>query len=145
MAINAKSQDVVVGLDELMKAFAQLGDDAIKELKPATNQAGNVILQKAKSKVGVDSGDTKRSLKLTGAKIKKNAYAISASIGAGKGAAPLGPLELGHKMVLYGKITGQKVEGKPFLRPAADESKEEVSRIMANAMNEILGKMGGAK
>lgn len=146
MAIYSKSQTTVEGLDELVKAFAALGEEAMPKLKDAINVSGNIVLAKAKEKVPVLTGKTKAGLKLTKARInKKSLYKVIATIGASKDSAPLAPLELGHKLIFMGHITDTVVAPRPFLRPAADESKDEIAGIMAAAMNKILEQMGGIK
>lgn len=138
--------DVTIeGLNELIDAFVKLGDDALPYLKDAANEAGNVVLAKAKAKAPVLTGTTKAKLKLIKAKpTQKKPYRIIAKISAGKGSAPIGPLELGHKLVLNGKTVGA-VEARPFLRPAADESKETVANILTKAMEKAIENMGGLK
>ena len=54
------------------------------------------------------------------------------------------PLELGHKLVKNGQVVGD-VNEHPFLRPAADESKDDVVNAIADAMNKALEQMGGKK
>ena len=74
MAINSKSQTVVEGLDELIKAFAALGDEAMPKLKAAADGAGEIVLQKAKTKVPVKPGHLRDKLKLGKMKTKVGKY-----------------------------------------------------------------------
>ncbi|SMC39410.1 hypothetical protein [Papillibacter cinnamivorans] len=141
-----KGSDIEIdGLDELIQACAQLPEDAMSYLKDGANAAGAIVLQKAKDKVPVLTGITKVKLKLTKAKkSSKTPYKIFSKVSAGKGAAAMGPLELGHNLVIHGHTVGA-VKERPFLRPAADESKEEVADLMVKAMNRALESMGGVK
>lgn len=134
----------IVGLGELMKAFAAIGDEAMTHLKPASDEAGAVVLAKAQSKVSECTGKLKSKLKLTKSRVKKGAYSISSKVGFSKGAMYGVPLELGHRLVIHGNVVGT-VKEKPYLRPAADESKEQVVDIITGAMNKALDKMGGLK
>lgn len=142
MSLNEKDVSIE-GLDELIKAFAALGDESLPLIKDAVNDAGEVVLRRAKEKVPVKTGVTKSQLKLQKARISKKAtHKIIATIKAGKGAAPLAPLELGHRLFFMGHKTNRDVAARPFLRPAADESKNEVAGIIADAMNKALKEWG---
>ena len=131
----------LVGDEELIAAFKELGEDAIYRLEQPSIQAANVILAKAKSIVPVaevNGGDLKRSLKVyKPGKRNKKAYQIIARVGFGKGAMHGVPLELGHRLFSHGEFAGY-VNQKPYLRPAADESKAAVASIMSEAMNEVI-------
>ena len=141
--VNGVSID---GLDELCEAFAQLGEDAVYKLSGPSVDAANVVLNRARAKINDVSGDLAAGLKVTKpGKSKGHAYRIIAKVGFGKGAQHGVPLELGHNLVLFGNETDKHVKERPFLRPAADESKNEVTDIMADAMNKILDEMGGNK
>jgi len=140
MAIYSKSQTTVEGLDELIKECKKLGDDAVPFIKKVSDKIGNKILDRARQLVPVDTGKLKNSLYLKKPTNKKlNIYSL---VGIGKEALYGIPLELGHKLVFFGKKTGLKVKERPFLRPAADENKEYAVQEIANAMNEALNTFG---
>jgi len=134
----------IEGLEELIQAFQKLGEDAIFKLSEPSVKAAEIVLAKAKSKIHNVSGELYRGLKVKkpGKQKNKKAYRIFATVGFGKSAMHGVPLELGHKLVFFGKKTKEHIEEKPFLRPAADESKQEVGNIIAEAMNKILGEFG---
>lgn len=145
MAIYSKNQTIVEGLDDLISAFQRLGDEAIPYLMNGSNEAGGVVLRNAKLKVPVDSGNAKLRLKVI--KAKKSAkypYRVFSKVTFSREAAYAVPLELGHRIIVNGKNVGVTRE-RPFLRPAADESKEEVVRAIAASMNKALGEMGGMR
>ena len=145
MAIHSKSQTTVEGLDELISAFQKLGDEAIPYILQGSNEAGGEVLRKAVSKVPVDTGNLKQKLKVI--KAKKSAkypYRVFSKVTFPKEAAYAVPLELGHNLVIDGKKVGV-VKERPFLRPAADESKENVVKAIAASMNKALGEMGGMR
>jgi len=137
----------VEGLEELMQAFTDLGENAIFKLSGPSVEAANVVLEKARSKIHNVSGELDINLKVTkpGKNTSKKAYRIFAKVGFGQGAQHGVPLELGHKLVYFGEKTSLKVTPRPFLRPAADESKEEVVDIIAEAMSKAIEEMGGNK
>lgn len=134
----------VEGLEELIKAFADLGTDAIYKLAEPSVEAAEVVLRKARANINDDTGELSMALKITkpGRSRSKKAYRIFAKIGFAKGAQHGVPLELGHRLWFFGKKTLRDVPEKPFLRPAADESKQEVADIMANGMNKVLAEWG---
>lgn len=134
----------VEGLEELIKAFADLGTDAIYRLADPSVEAAELVLERARGKIREDTGQLKAALKVTkpGKPRNKKAYRIFAKVGFGKQAMYGVPLELGHRLWFFGKKTYKHVNERPFLRPAADESKEEVANIMAAGMNKILDEWG---
>ncbi|MCK9518046.1 MAG: hypothetical protein M0R74_03300 [Dehalococcoidia bacterium] len=136
----------IEGLDELCEAFAKLGEDAIYKLSEPSVRAAKLVCARATSKIHDVTGALGLSLtvKNPGKQKNKKAYKIFASVTFGKGGAHGVPLELGHRLVVNGKKVGT-VKERPFLRPAADESKEEVIGIMADAMNKVLDEMGGMR
>jgi HK97 gp10 family phage protein len=131
----------IEGLDKLIKDCARLGDDAMPYLKEAADNGGEYVLAKTKEKVPVRTGELKRKLKLSKMSVKKGKYKIYSSVTFGKGVAYGVPLELGHKLVIKGKTVGT-VKEKPYLRPAADESKEKVIDVITKAMNKALEDWG---
>ena len=132
----------VEGLDELIKDFAKLGADAVKQLKEPCNRGADMVLSKARSKINDRTGELSRALKTIPVKKSKNPNLIFARVSFGKGGMHGVPLELGHRLWFMGHKTNTDVAEKPFLRPAADESKDEVRSIMANGMNRILDEWG---
>lgn len=134
----------ISGLEELLKAFKDLPDDAIKNLEPAADQAGDLLLTRAKQKVPVESGKLKSSLCMK--KPTTGRFMVSRVITWGDDVREYAaPVELGHKLVLFGRSTDKRVKERPFLRPAADESKNEVFKIMKQAIAKTIDEMGGVK
>ena len=141
----------VEGLEELVKAFNALPDDAIFKLGPATIEGANLIAERAKTKINniPDNKDLRDKIKVRkpGRRPKKK-YQIFANVylQGGKNGGQYGvPLELGHRLVYFGNKTYRHVAARPFMRPAADESKDKVRDILAKAMNEIIEEMGGMR
>lgn len=142
MAIYSKS---VEGLDELIAAFMKLPEDALKYMKDASNEAGAVVLGATKQRVPERTGKLKGALKLGKArKSGKYPYRVFSKVTFPSSAAYAAPLELGHKIVVNGKVVGAVTE-RPFMRPAADESAGAVEKIMIDAMTKALEQMGGMK
>lgn len=132
------------GLDELVKALADLGEDAVQELREPVISAAEIIKERAKTHIHNRSGDLAKSLKVSKpSKRSKNKYKVISQVQIGKGGKHGIPLELGHRLVYFGHKTYTHIPEKPFLRPAADESKEEVIDMITNAMNKTIDKMGG--
>lgn len=132
----------IEGLDELIKAFAALPEDMILNLSAPSVEAATLISKRAKAKVRKQTGGLEKAIYVVkpGKSNNKKAYQIFAKVTFKKSAMYGVPLELGHKTV-----KGNRVEGRPYLRPAADESKEDVIKIMADAMNKTIDEMGGPK
>ena len=140
------------GLNELIFAFSNLSDDIRKKVTPAVNEAGDLVLQRAKEKVSKyhkysQAGTLKNSLYLKKAVYRKGALKASCTITWGDDVRKYAaPLELGHAIrnVKGGPILG-RAEPHPFLRPAADESKKETADIITKAIDRTLQEMGGIK
>lgn len=137
----------IEGLDELIQAFAQLPDDAIHKLSAPSVDAAEKVAERAKSKVRNRTGDLANAItvKKPGKPKNKKAYQIFAKVSFKKEGMHGVPLELGHRLWYFGKPTYSNVPEKPFMRPAADESKEEVAGIMAEAMRSTIDEMGGMR
>jgi len=135
----------IEGLDELMKAFSALGTDVVYKLAEPSTKGAELILARAKSRINNITGELENALivRKPGKQQNKKAYQIFAKVGfRGRQGREGVPLELGHRLYFFGKKTNSDIEPKPYLRPAADESKTEVANIMANAMNKILEEWG---
>jgi hypothetical protein len=143
----AKFGDIhIEGLDELCKAFVDLGEEALPILLEVSNEAGNVVLEKARELAPEKSGNLKKKLKLGKGKIsKKYPYRVFSKVSFTKGAAYGVPVELGHRLVYMGRETDKQVPPRPFLRPAADACRTQVQDMLINAMNKALEQMGGEK
>jgi len=136
----------IEGLDELVKAFSKLGEEAVQSLRQPSIDGAELVKNKAKNFINDQTGELARSLKVSKASKKpKNKYKVISQVKIGKGGRHGIPLELGHRLVYFGHRTYTHIPEHPFLRPAADESKEEVTEIMTKAMNETIDKMGGRK
>lgn len=133
----------IEGLDETIKAFADLGDGHILKLSDATIDAATIVRDKAASKINSKTGELARTLKVTKpSKKSKSQFKIVAKVGFNKKAMHGVPLELGHRLYFMGHKTNSDVAPHPFLRPAADESKDETANIIADAMNKALKEWG---
>ena len=127
----------IEGLDDLVKQLGKLGDTAMPYIKKGADKAGEVVLKRTKDYVPVKTGLLKKSLMLRKMGVRFGKHYLYHSV-THKGAYHIGPLEYGHKMVLFGKRTNKMVEKRPFMRNAADDSKDEVVDIMIEAMNNAI-------
>lgn len=116
----------IEGLDEIIDDLNRFhGED---EVKPYVDKAGDVLLNKTREKVPVDTGVLKASLFLKRLK-RRRAYQNLLTWGDDV-RAYAAPLELGHGLVYMGHPTLKFVKAKPYLRPAADESEEIVYKTI---------------
>lgn len=140
----------IEGLDELVEAFNKLDTNTIYKLAPYTVTAAEIVAEKAKLKINniPDSKDlrTKIVVKKPGRDRKnhKRTQVFSkVTLKGGAGGGQYGvPLELGHRLVFFGHKTYKTVAARPFLRPAAEESKEQVANILVEGMTKILKEWG---
>ena len=146
MAIKSKATKIE-GFDELIKALAVFGDEAMPILQKHSGVAADVVLQRAKALVPFETGALRDSLHVKSKDPKRGVYRVNSWITWGDDVrAYAAPLELGHK-VKFGKdapVIGY-AKPRPYLRPAADKSKKEVVAVMMDGVNEALEKMGGLK
>lgn len=131
----------IEGLDDLVRDFAKLGEGAIEKLREPSIEAAERVRYRAWWNINHKSGELGKGLKVVKPSKPKN-NKIYARVSFGKNVAYGVPLELGHRLWFMGRKTNKDVPEKPFLRPAADESKEEVADIMARAMNKVLDEWG---
>jgi len=134
----------IEGLNELIEAFKKLGPDALKKIKPDVKKSGEILLEAIKKEVPVRTGKLRDSLHAK--EPRKTKETISATITWGDDVRDYAaPVELGHRLVYFGKKTWKSVEAKPFLRPGADKSKKKVFDTLTDGMNRIMDDMGGIK
>ena len=134
MAIN---ETVIVGLDDIIRDIEAFGDKATPLIDKIVEDGGNILLQAAKEKVHVDSGTLKKSLVLKKQKSKQKKVVYHITWGKDV-QAYAAPLELGHGLVFMGHPTNKRVPAYPFLRPAADENKEKVYKMLFAGLNKAL-------
>lgn len=136
------------GINELIKAFADLPDEALEFVEKASYPAAEVVRTRAKGYLVNynDTGALSDSLKVNKpSKRRKYKYVVFSKVWFGKGGAHGVPLELGHRLIYFGRKTNKDVAPRPFLRPAADQSHGEVISYITSAMNRALDEMGGNK
>jgi HK97 gp10 family phage protein len=130
----------IVGLDEIINDLNRFGAEAQAEVKPFVDEAGDILLDKTREKVPVNTGALKKSLFLKRPRSKKGL--IQNILTWGDDVRPYAaPLELGHGLVFMGHPTNKYVKARPFLRPAADESKETVYKTLYAGLNKALERL----
>lgn len=140
MAIFTQS---VKGLDELVKATQKIAAEALPGMRIATYKAANVVKRNVKQRVPYNTGQLMHNIIVKKTRAKKGAFVALDYVTFDKSVSDYAvPLELGHRiMTRDGKKTGQ-AEPKPYLRPGAEASKDEVAEILIDAMNAELEKWG---
>jgi HK97 gp10 family phage protein len=142
MAIYSKTTQ---GLDELMSDLERFGDRSMPYIKKASDKAAQIVLDKAVSLVPKDTGKLSTLLAVGTQKVKYGKYFYAATVKVKKGAPYYIPLELGHRLVFFGQPTNTYIKPRPFLRPAADQSKDAVVQSVINDLGEAIKELGGAK
>lgn len=134
----------VTGLEDVINAFLALGKDAATSIKPTLERITTRVAMRAKQKVARISGDLADSISVTAARIKNDyvSSTVNVSVSDKKDGWYAAAVELGHKIVRHGDIFGA-VKERPFLRPAADETKEEAYNMLIDAMNKEIDKQFG--
>ena len=132
---------VITGLDEILRDIDKFGEKAMSMIDPIVAEGGDILLQAAKEKVRVGKypggGALKKSVNVKKQKTKNKK--IIYNITWGKDVqAYAAPLELGHGLVFMGHPTNKRVLAYPYLRPAADENKEKIYKILFAGLNKAL-------
>jgi len=134
----------IEGLEELIRATARIGQQAMPIIKIESDKAGKVILEAAKQNVSVKSGALQKNLKQSKRKIKAGKLSTFNYVGFDKKHAYGVPLELGHRLIIKGTPAGAVTE-RPFLRPAADANKTMTTDAITAGMDKALNELGGKK
>ena len=132
----------VEGLDELLRALGAFPTAALPALSDASHTAAGVVLVRAQMLVPVKTGNLLVKLKRDRHPLKRGDLVTFSAVTFDKGAAYGVPLELGHRLVRRRRKIGT-VAARPFLRPAADESRALVEDLLIAAMNRELDRLGG--
>ena len=132
------------GLDKLTKDLEKFAKEAVPPLGRVAHHGAESIRIRAKAKVNNVSGDLARSLRVKDSKLSSNKLYVGSYVTWGDDVRDYAaPLELGHnvKNVKDGPVIGH-VKARPFLRPAADESKRNIKKWMIEAINKQIEKLG---
>lgn len=146
----------VDGIEEAIIALDKITDEEANAMVVAgSKDAAEVVLNKAKQYVPVDTGALRDSLEVKQVRVRSARYSRHLSqpvftVGPRyvrynqKGGVNYGHLvELGHGLKVHGgKWYVADVKAKPFLRPAADNSAGEVERIIMEAIDKTLKMFG---
>jgi len=140
----------VIGLEELAIALSNQESEIRAAAKIAMDKAGDLLLSATRKKLGAvtrrDTGKLSRSLRIKRDNSgSKNAVLSNALTWGDDVRDYAAPLELGHDLTAWGRETGIPIEPRPFLRPAADENKDEIFDIIEKHVDEALKKFGDNK
>ena len=126
------------GAKELEKKLKELGAKAERKAYNQALRAGCKPIQAAaKSKVPVDSGDLKRSIKVRAGKRRRGMREVAVQTDQGwyQGDTFYGAfLEFGHFLGKRGSDDRTWVPPKPFMRPAWDEQQGNALRIVMDKL-----------
>lgn len=126
-----------IGLKELKAALGNMDLKSSLPLQNAANKAGKIVLAAAIRKA---PGNIKNGLELENAETFRNVIFSEIKIKKGYGYAVF--VELGHQLFAWGRRTNRHIEGKMFLREAADENEKEIENLIAQGLDEVLEEFG---
>lgn len=126
-----KLKTYIEGMDEVLKLVAELGDAAADALDNAAKAGATDVLSEARRRAPVDTGRLRDSLVLKKRKVRKPNVLSSYIVTGGKGAAYFVPVELGTS----------KMKAQPFLRPAIDENRSRVAKIVNDELLKAIGRV----
>lgn len=123
----------VKGLEDLIAKLNALPAKLEKKvIRAAVRKGANIIRDKARSYVPVDTGDLKKSITVSGAKYKKGTIALAIKPRNNK---KKGVTVFYGRFIEYGT---SKMAAKPYMRPAYDEAEKEV---LDTVINDIKSKL----
>lgn len=130
-----------VGFSELAKELSQMGDDVKEKIFPVIEETAQRIQQEAKSRVPVDSGDLRESIKVRGNKKK-----LTAKVEAGypkkgrkikRGSAKSVPgARVYYALAVEYGTKNQKEQ--PYMAPAVENAEDPFVERMGKVLEEIL-------
>lgn len=130
----------IKGMDKLFKNLDRIKKDFEKEIEKIINEGAKLIKKDAKSRVPVDSGDLKKSIKVKKLEIKKNRIKIGVGPVYEKGGDDdvfyWYFVEFGHPE------SDDNYPAQPYLRPAFEKNKRKVKRTIKKEINKLLEKVG---
>lgn len=129
---------VLQGFKELNAALTKMGDGVPKRMPAAVDRMGSVILTNAHKRA---KGKLKNSLEQK--KATSSNSTVLGQLQVKRGFAYAVPYELGHYLVAWGHPTKKHIRERPFMRPGADESIDEIERIAIAETDIILNEFGG--
>lgn len=137
----------ITGLDQINKKLKELDSKVGKKIvRKALRIALKPMQQKVKANVPVDTGQTKRAIKILAGKTKKGRISIRVVLGKGyyKGDSFYGAFqEFGHFQGSRKLGASRKeIPGKHFMRDAFEAEKEhtksEAERLILEGINEAI-------
>lgn len=145
----------IEGWNELVRDLDNFGEDALQIMKPYTKRGASRIVDRARiilagGKSGKSaknkSGALSDALKVNEPKrSKKYKYVIFSSVWFEESGRHGVPVELGHKFSGFLKDVQGRVPEHPFLRPAADQHRQEYYSDAANGINDCVTTLLGGK
>lgn len=144
-------------LDNMILAFNRIANDEKNSfVVAASKESAELILERARALLtangSVKTGDLYRSLQIKQVKVRaakwsrtfisQPIFTVGPKYGRGAGAVNYGhAVELGHHLMRGKKHVGES-GAKPFMRPAADGSKDAVVDLITAGMNKVLETFG---
>lgn len=143
MAIYSQS---IYGLDRLMRKLEKFGEAGMPFLEDAAQRGTAIVHKRTLELVPVDSGNLKEHIKVSKTKKKTGEWKTNHQVIIARGAEYGVHVELGHGHVTgQGNLDWRGAKAKPFLRPAAAQSRAAVLDITIEAMNKALETLGDGK
>lgn len=119
---------VLIGDKELLDKLKKIGDGLSDKLKDAVGDAAQVVVDSARGKAPVETGNLKKSIDKEVENSKDNNCFFRVGIG---------------KEAWYGRFAEYGTmykPARPFLRPAVDENKDDVVKKIREALNDAIEK-----
>jgi hypothetical protein len=125
-------------LKKALRAGGKVVANRARQLAPRSLQTGTWDAWSKKTE-GARAG-AKPLAETIGVVVRDYGHTLVLLVGPEYPAGALGHLvEYGHAEYLWGQATGRRVPPKPFLRPAADETEDQVNAVVLETLRKEAG------
>lgn len=122
----------IEGCQALQKAFEEKRKEIEEATKTALNESADLVVESAKSKTWVRTGETQRAIDKSEVENEDGVMDIGVGI---RNEKPFG--SSGFKALFQERGTS-KQKAHPFLRPALLENKDEINKKMAEVLSKAV-------
>ena len=123
----------IEGMESIIAELKKKDADIVKLLTEGITESGNFVRDRAKQKAPFKKGKLKSAIATGDPKLEKNKAVIDVGIDTS-----IKPFSKDGYYARFQELGTSKMRARPYLRPALDESKNEVNTIVSRKLKEAL-------
>lgn len=123
----------IEGMESIIAELKKKDADIVKLLTEGITESGNFVRDRAKQKAPFKKGKLKSAIATGDPKLEKNKAVIDVGIDTS-----IKPFSKDGYYARFQELGTSKMSARPYLRPALDESKNEVNTIVSRKLKEAL-------